>query len=133
MYAFSLSTVAVWEFYPQHAAHAARRKSPILEPPSKLDPGNAGNVFLNVGHRNGAVSESPRLSARGFSGCASDPGCASGDGKMGVFRPSSSFLPAPDRRTKEFVVALDALDVIRVAEEHFGEKLQNGVCVPALR
>jgi hypothetical protein len=38
-----------------HMAHGA--KFAILEPPSKIDPGNDGNVFLNVGHRSGAVPE----------------------------------------------------------------------------
>ena len=50
-----------------HMAHGA--KSAILEPPSKIDPGIAGNVFLNVGHRSGAVPKSeepttPALAAR---------------------------------------------------------------------
>jgi hypothetical protein len=65
--AYLSCSVAISGFTPLHGAHGAHAK--IIELPSKLDPGNAGNVFLNLGHGSGAVPESeepttPALAAR---------------------------------------------------------------------
>ena len=62
-WAYLSCSVAISGFTPQHGAHGAHAK--IIELPSKLDPGNAGNVFLNLGHRNGAVPELPAVGFRG--------------------------------------------------------------------